>query len=261
MPFSIDQTTYRKDLAWSIGHGYGPVVEGGPAKRDTGRIRTILIHTTNSPTGNTNYRPEAVFLRDSEKVSTHYLASSHDTTIVQILPDEWIAWHAGDCADNDYENPTSLGVEIAWAKGAGPLPSIAIGNVTRLVRSLLRQYPHITKIDMHRAQAVPKGRKIDPSGWLDADFYAWRDEMLAARANEDPSIWAKWGDRFPLPPEQRTFGIPSLWKAHADQLGEARSAETYPCPDVAVQIFQGGQVLFEKATGACTITSLITRLP
>jgi hypothetical protein len=175
---NIDLISYRKDLKWPIGHGYGPVAVGAPSQRDVHSLKSILIHTTNSSDGNTGYRSEAAFLRDSPNVSCHFVVSSHDATVVQILPPQWIAWHAGDCADSDYENARSLGIEIAWSALSGPLPWSAIDNVTSLVRSLLASYPWITKIDMHRAQAVPHGRKVDPSGWSDADFYAWRDIIL-----------------------------------------------------------------------------------
>src|SRR5438477_1436492 len=99
---TLDTTSYRKDLTCPIGHGYGPVVIGGPAQRDAHSLKSILIHTTNSPTGNTDYRPEAAFLRDSPDVSCHFVVSSHDAAIIQLLPPQWIAWHAGDCADSDY---------------------------------------------------------------------------------------------------------------------------------------------------------------
>ncbi|HEU5013975.1 MAG TPA: peptidoglycan recognition family protein [Roseiflexaceae bacterium] len=175
---AFDLSTYRKDTRWAVGHGYGPVFDGGPSRRTTAQITSILVHTTNSPVGNTAYAIEAAFLRDSPDVSIHYVVSSHDDTIVQVLPEPWIAWHAGACADKDYENPSSIGIEIAWCPQAGALPQIAINNLTRLVRDIRQRYPWIAKIDMHRAQAVPKGRKIDPSGWSDAAFYAWRDSLL-----------------------------------------------------------------------------------
>lgn len=174
----IDTQHYRKDLAQRVQHGYGAVKAGRPARRDVRAIRAILIHTTNNGKGNTNYVPEAIFLRDSPDVSAHYVVSSHDDTVVQLLPDEWIAWHAGACADSDYLNPTSLGIEIAWTVNKGPLLQQAIDNTSALVRSLLSRYPWITKIDTHRAQAIPRGRKIDPSGWDDAAFYAWRDAIV-----------------------------------------------------------------------------------
>jgi len=181
----IDRTTYRKDLKYpkrqpdGYYHGYGGVTAWTLPRRDLASLRSILIHTTNNPDGNTSYPSEATFLLDSPNVSAQYVVSSHDDTIIQELPDDYIAWHAGDCLDNDFENLRSIGIEIAWAAGKGPIPQIAIENTTELVRSLLGAYSSIVKLDMHRAQAP--GRKIDPSGWENAAFYRWRDQMLRER--------------------------------------------------------------------------------
>lgn len=186
---------YRKDLAYpnrlketGAFYGYGhPTKPKLPATRDWHDIRAILVHTTNNPKGNTAYPSEARFLRDASNVSIHYVVSSHDQTIVEVLPPAFIAWHAGDCLDNDYENITSIGIEIAWTPAAGALPQIAIDNVTRLVKQLLDWYPWITKIDMHRSQAIPKGRKQDPSGWSDKDFYTWRAGIFGSAAPTQPA--------------------------------------------------------------------------
>jgi hypothetical protein len=81
-------------------------------------------------------------------------------------------------------------------------------------------------------------------------------------ADTTTDVWAQWGDRFPLPPEQRGWGIPQLWKDNAAWLGQARSDELYLADGaVSVRLFQGGSVTWEKATGRCTLTRLVTRLP
>jgi hypothetical protein len=181
-------TTYRKDIKYPAPNasgfyrGYGWLIPRHSPQRDKQDIRAILVHTTNNPQGNTLYPSEARFLRDSPDVSIHYVVSSHDDTIVQVLPDTFVAWHSGDCADNDYQNPTSIGIEIAWAEGQGHLPQQAVDNLTFLVRELLRRYPWIKKIDTHRNQAVPRGRKSDPAGMDDATFARWRDSITAPAA-------------------------------------------------------------------------------
>lgn len=67
--------------------------------------------------------------------------------------------------------------------------------------------------------------------------------MLKQQRPPAGDIWASWGTRHPLPPDQRGFGIPSLWKENR-WLGEARSAPMYPpdAPGVVVQVFQGGLI-------------------
>ncbi len=265
--------TYRKDLRYptrdpksGFYHGYGGVRAFTSPVRTSSQLRAILIHTTDNPHGNTDYHPEAVFLRDSPDVSAGYVVSSHDSTIVQLAPDTVITWHAGDCADNDFENPTSIGIEIAWTGGKGPLPAIAIDNTTKLVRSLLQQHPTITKIDTHRGQAVPKGRKPDPLGWPDAVFYPWRDRMLKERGtapspSAPPDPWTRWGTRYPLPVEQRTNGIPALWRENL-WLGEARSFEDYSDDGLrSLQWFQHGGIYYEKLAGICVLITTRKGVP
>lgn len=181
---NLDAQTYRKDRLYMPGHGYGAVRQGGPTQRPAHDIRSFLVHTTNNPNGNTYYPSEAIYLRDSSNVSIHYVVSSHNDTVVQILPDFWIAWHAGDCIDPDFENPHSIGIEIAWADGQGPLPQLAIDNTTALVHYLLSLYPWIEKIDTHRHQAPT--RKHDPSGWPDAAFNQWRATLRATDTTPEP---------------------------------------------------------------------------
>jgi hypothetical protein len=189
MAITLNTTTYRKDKLHPTGHGYGPA-------RPASQIKAVLFHTTNNPRGNTHYASEARFLRDSRDVSCHYVVSSHDATVAQILPDTLIAWHSGDCADNDYQNATSIGIEIAWAPQAGDLPPQAIQNTTDLVKMLLARYPNVRKVDTHRAQAVPAGRKSDPAGWSDAAFYAWRSALFNPTApfpgSPPPSYRGRW---------------------------------------------------------------------
>lgn len=180
----LNETTFRKDFLFpnrqDTGYfrGYGAPKPHLPPDRDLRAIRAILVHTTNNPRGNTDYRQEAAFLQSSPDVSIAYVVSSHDDAVAQVLPDYLIAWHSGDCKDNDYENTWSIGIEIAWTTNKGPLPQIAINNVTELVKYLLQKYPWIRKIDTHRVQAVPPGRKQDPTGWSDAAFAAWRMPIL-----------------------------------------------------------------------------------
>jgi N-acetylmuramoyl-L-alanine amidase-like protein len=68
----------------------------------------------------------------------------------------------------------------------------------------------------------------------------WRSQM-------PDELWSRWGTRFPLPAEQRSWGIPQFWRDHIIYLGEARSGELWS-PDGlrAIQWFQLGAVVYEK---------------
>lgn len=186
----LDTVSFRKDLKYpdrdqetGFYHGYGGVRAWASPVRDLSTIRTLLMHTTDNPAGNTHWRPEAIFLRDSADVSAGYVVSSDDDMVIQIVDDRVISWNSGDCKDNDFENPTNIGIEIAWTGNKGPLPRLAIDNASELVQSLLAKIPSIIKIDTHRNQAVPAGRKPDPIGWSNVEFYRWRDRMLRERTS------------------------------------------------------------------------------
>jgi hypothetical protein len=99
-------------------------------------------------------------------------------------------------------------------------------------------------VETHRRVAVPGPdiRKHDPSDWPDAAFYAWRNGLAI-------DIWVLWGTAYPLPPEQRPWGIPQLWAENARWLKEARSNPMYAIMDehdghnrFVVQAFQGGAI-------------------
>lgn len=191
MAITIDARTYRKDQRFPHRHpkgharegffrGYGGLTAWASPVRDSSQIRAILIHTTNG--NGTNYTAEANYLATADAVSSHYIVDPHSSRAAQILPDTVIAWHAGDCRDNAFENTTSIGIEIAWTPSAGRLPNSTRNTVGELCAGLLVKYPSIVLLDTHRRQAVPLGRKSDPAGWPDDAFDAWRDAVfLAAR--------------------------------------------------------------------------------
>lgn len=187
---NIDTITYNKAASYPINHGYGPVVDGGPAKRSGSAITSIIIHTTNGSVGST-LTNEANFLYASPEVSAHFLVGKQGQ-ILQILDPQWIAWHVGAVNDPSCDNAHSIGIENHFTPGEVWTDNMhtALGE---LVLTLLRAYPSITKVVTHRSVAIftkgakkgQLGRKIDPSGWSDRDFNAWRDAiMIKARAPE-----------------------------------------------------------------------------
>lgn len=184
MAIQINTTSYRKDLRHpnrlrgGLYFGYGSLVPYRSPRRAPASLRSILIHTTNNPHGNIALQPEVNYLLDAPGASCHYIADNDTDAVVQLLPDTVIAWHAGDCADNDFENPRSIGIEIVWTPSAGPLPQRAKDNAAALVLHLMTRYPSITKLDMHRLAAVPAGRKTDPAGWPTMAFDAWRADVF-----------------------------------------------------------------------------------
>ncbi len=167
MSFTIDRVTYRKTIH-PIGTGYD--------KRPKGlRPETLLIHTTNGK-GGSSLEAEARYLRDSESVGAHYLVGK-DGEILELLDPELRAWHAG-VALPAYINSKSIGVEVHHAIGEAWTPA-QHDALTWLAQTQLMPEYDITagEIETHRAVALPHGRKVDPSDWSDAAFYAWRASL------------------------------------------------------------------------------------
>lgn len=229
MAFPIWQN-YRKDRKHPPGHGYGRLVNGMWVIERPGNVLSLVIHSTNGNKGS-SLTAEAKFLRDSPNVSCHDLIGK-DGTIVEILPPTALAWHAGD-ALAEWMNEVSLGIELHHAEGDS-YPQPQIESLTWRVQQHIQQFglPRVS-IETHRAIAIPRGRKPDPSDWSDSGFYAWRKELY------QPDWAGMWGSEFPYFPDH---GFPSTWRAlHLAQksIGRPLSAE---------HDFIGKKIqLFEKA--------------
>lgn len=179
----IDSSTYRRDLKWGVGNGCAPRPPGiSPS--------SLVIHTTNGAIGSA-FEREALWLRDNNqdaparRVSAHYLVGKTGR-IAQIVPDYLEAWHVG-VALADFANSRSIGIECHLTPGEAWMPAQR-DALTWLVNTLMRTHaiPR-AKVETHRAVALPKGRKVDPSEWSDRDFYAWRDRLGVPAAPEPPS--------------------------------------------------------------------------
>lgn len=234
MPPTIDTATYSKTKKLGPGQGYS-------ARPQNINPTTIVVHSTNGNRGS-SFEAEARYLRDSLEVSAHFLVGKAGQ-IAQILDPGLRAWHAGECL-TAWENDYSIGIECHHAVG-DDWPQAQLDSLTWLVRDLMRRYRIAPAgIETHRRVAIPGPdiRKHDPSDWPDEMFYVWRSGLAI-------DIWSLWGNAYPLPPEQRGWGIPQLWAENAKWLGEARSEPIYRIPDAqdghnrfVVQLFQGGAI-------------------
>jgi N-acetyl-anhydromuramyl-L-alanine amidase AmpD len=166
----IDATSYNKAAVHPQRWGYQ--ARGGAAPS------TVIIHTTSNKRA-TRFQTEAEFLCDSKDVSAHFLISKTGEIIQFLDPLKWQAWHAG-AALPAYLNARSIGIEHHVSIGEA-WTEVQHAASTWLVRQLMQQFS-ITplRIDTHRAVALPKGRKSDPTGWDDGSFYAWRDALAVS---------------------------------------------------------------------------------
>lgn len=168
---TIDRTSYPKAKR-PIGCGYDRRVKGARPKR-------IIIHSTNGRRGST-FAAELSFLYGSDAVAAHYEAGKRGE-IVELLDPIWRAWHAG-AALPGWGNNDTIGIELHHAIGEA-WTTEQRDALTWLVRDHLMPTYGITPadIDTHRAVALPRGRKVDPSDWSDAEFYAWRASLGGQR--------------------------------------------------------------------------------
>lgn len=166
---AIDRTSYQKALR-PLGCGYD--------RRPNGQTpSSIIIHSTNGRAGS-SLDGEARYLRDSDAVGAHYLVGKGGE-IIEILPPILRAWHAGS-ALAAYLNSRSIGVEAHHAIGEAWTPAQRAALRWLCRDELMPRYGiAASRVDTHRAVALPQGRKVDPSDWIDHDFYAWRATLGA----------------------------------------------------------------------------------
>ena len=162
------------------------------ARRKASEITAIIYHYT---AGGGQESTVKYFQDPASKVSAHYVLG-RDGKIVQMVPLDQAAWHAGvsTLAGASAVNNFSIGIEICnWGKLTkkgdkfyvwsgepyrGPAPIHAAGaywepytdaqykSLARLTTDLLAKYP-IKHITGHSDIALPKGRKIDPGAGFD----------------------------------------------------------------------------------------------
>ena len=174
--FTIDTKSYPKSRRYAVGHGYG--MRAAPPT-------TGVIHTTNNRQAGTLFDKEAAFLLNSPDVSAHYLIGKQGRIVEFLDPAGFVAWHAGGRQDDGtwsalpaFANPASWGVELHVSVGEVPT-RIQKDACAWLCRQLLIRFGMIPgQIETHRAIALPKGRKSDPEGWPNDDFYAWRALLI-----------------------------------------------------------------------------------
>ena len=98
------------------------------------------------------------------KVSAHFLLR-RDGAVIQFVPPERRAWHAGDSSWRGRErcNDFSIGIELEGSED-GPFESAQYQSLTQLIRQLRQQHP-IRDIAAH--SEVAPGRKTDPGAHFD----------------------------------------------------------------------------------------------
>lgn len=141
--------------------------------------KSIIVHTTNGAKYS-NYKSEANYIYTTPKISAHYLVGKQGQ-ITQFLDTKLMrAWHAGAVNDPRFNNNNSIGIECHYTPGEGFWTEQMRQALSWLVQMLANKHsialPEL--VDTHRRVAIPKGRKIDPSGFPDSEFYVWRNRLF-----------------------------------------------------------------------------------
>lgn len=236
-------TDYRKDLRHPPGRGYGVEIRGGVWQRDRAQPpSSIVIHTTSNRHKNTSFHNECVFLRDSPDVSAQDVIGKAGQVAI-LLPASAQAWHAGT-ALAEFANSASIGYELHVSVGEHPTAE-QIASLTWRVKPAIAKYGiRRERIETHRAIALPRGRKPDPEGWSDRDFYAWRNSLYEP---EWPVLWGRANYD-----AVQHFGIPRLWRDEhraGRPLGPALTDEQQLSDGRLIQIFRDGAIVWHDGRG------------
>ncbi len=130
-----------------------------------GPINCIVLHATVEPTTQGTID---IFLNPVREVSAHFVVG-RDGRVVQMVPIEKRAWHAGVSVleGTGNVNDFSVGIEMVNLNdGKDPYPLEQMEAVAGLIRFIRSRYnvPD-SRIVSHAQIALPQGRKSDPLGF------------------------------------------------------------------------------------------------
>jgi len=147
-------------MAYKTNLNYSPNFD--PKKRNFKQIKFIIFHYT----GMNSERAAFKRLTDyKSQVSSHYLINKNGQ-IIKLVPDLYIAWHAGKSKWKQYEslNKNSIGIEITnpgHSFGYKKFPKIQILSLIKLTKFLISKYQINKKNILGHSDIAPL-RKIDP---------------------------------------------------------------------------------------------------
>ena len=143
-------------------------------------INCLVIHSTVEPTTEGTI---GIFLATTRKVSAHFVVGK-DGRVVQMVPVERRAWHAGPSVMDGVPNVNdySVGIEMVNLNdGNDPYTDAQVHAVAGILRFLRSRYTipdsHVVS---HALIARPAGRKSDPAAF---DF-----ERVCMLAKLDPAF-------------------------------------------------------------------------
>lgn len=205
-----------------------------------GLTATILVlHYTGLPTVE---RALDVLSREDCKVSSHYVVDV-DGRIIQMVPEELRAWHAGISYWNGETdiNSASIGIEIqnpGHDNGYPEFPEIQMQAIAALSRDIIERHGIEPRHVLAHSDIAP-GRKIDPGEKFD---WKWL-------ADQGVGLWVPPADIDPAD-EGVTLGSEQAAVAEAQQLltTYGYKTETHGVLDEATQmVLRAFQLHFRQA--------------
>ncbi len=128
-------------------------------------VSCVVLHSTVIPTTEDTVR---VFLDTKTQVSAHFVVGK-DGQVIQMVPIEKRAWHAGESIleGRPRVNELSVGIEMVNLNdGTDPYPDAQVHAVAGIIRFLRSRYEiPDSRIVSHAQIALPAGRKSDPANF------------------------------------------------------------------------------------------------
>lgn len=199
--------------------------------------RIIVLHATADSVINAS---RSWFRNRKAIASSHYIIDTNGDIYAEVREED-TAYHAGVSAwDGDANiNDVSIGIEMVNLNdGKDIYDSAQYNSCVVLVKSLINKY-NIKRENVvtHAQVALPKGRKTDPF------LFPMQKFLNEVFAEADP--WAAWGTNYPLPVNQRSWGVPQTWLKN-QWLGQAESFEIYQDPNTSFTLFEYGSLVYRK---------------
>nr|WP_049606673.1 N-acetylmuramoyl-L-alanine amidase [Yersinia mollaretii] len=179
-----------------IDRGEYKIDTNNPSVAQNDRVRFLVLHYTATDDA------ESLRLLTQGNVSAHYLVKTHPDTVegkpvvLQLVPEEQRAWHAGvsDWQGRNSLNDTSIGIEIVnkgftetmLGRTWYPYNESQIKLIERLTKDIVERY-HIAPTDVVAHSDIAPLRKSDPGPlfpWkrlAEQGIGAWPDDATVAK--------------------------------------------------------------------------------
>jgi len=127
----------------------------------TTKKTAIVIHDTGGRSAESTIN---WFLDAKSKVSSHYLIA-RDGKLFRMVPDEYVAWHAGRSSLHGVENVNSFafGIELVDDNDGEAYPEEQLETLFGICVTLCVEHRiPLNRVVGHSHICIPVGRKVDP---------------------------------------------------------------------------------------------------